>query len=104
MSRSSKTRVPPRDSTASDLVFVTGADSTRRRTNGDAILTRFRHLLDEPMKRKNDMGAIADAELARDGNPGCLERFHLLEQRGKVDDHAVPDYRGNPRPQYPARD
>src|SRR5579871_2459370 len=54
------------------------------------------------MKRKDDVGAIADGKLSRDIDAGLLQRFDFVDQRGRIDDNAVSDDGLNAGPQNAA--
>ncbi len=91
------------DAAASDLVFVARPDAARSGADGDAVLARFRHLFHQPVKRKNHVRAIADAQLASDVDAGGFQHADLVQQGGQIDHHAVADDGLDSGPQDSAR-
>ena len=84
------------------LVFVARADPTRRGADRNAILARLGHFLHQPVKRKNHMRAIADAQLdLRTSMPAASSMRHFFEQRRQIHHHAVADHRLTPARRMP---
>src|ERR1051326_2989961 len=60
------------DAAAGDLVLVTRAYAARGSADGNTVIAAFRDFLDDPVKRKDDVGAVADAKLLFDVDSNCL--------------------------------
>ncbi len=69
-----------------------------------AILARLRDLLDSAVKREDDVGAVADLQLRPDVDADRLEAGDFVEQRGRINHHAVADNSLNTRAQNAAGD
>ena len=87
---------------AGDFVFVTRPDAAGSGSDGNAILSSFGDLLDDPMEREDYVGAVADAKLCPDVNANRLERGDLFEKGGGVNHDAVSDDCQNTGPQNAA--
>ncbi len=55
------------------------------------------------MEREQHVSAIADGKLPAHVDAGGFERAHLVQQRRRIDHHAIADDRLHSRPQYAAR-
>jgi hypothetical protein len=80
------------DAAAADLVFVARADAARGGADGDAVHARFAHLLHHAVEGEDDVGAVADGDLAGDVDAGLFEHVEFVEQRLGVHHHAVADH------------
>ena len=79
------------DAAAGGLVLVAGTDAARGGADGDLALAAFGHLLHHAMGGKEHVGAVADEEIARNGDAGRFESIDLAQQRGGIDDQSVAD-------------
>src|SRR5262249_46497494 len=79
------------NSAASDFVFVRRPDAPGSSSDRNAILASFRHLLHKAVEGKDHVGTVANEQVAANLDPGALECFHFIEQRARIDHHAIAD-------------
>ena len=78
------------DAEAADLVHVRRPDATARGADLGLAEEALGHLVECDVIRRDEVGARTD-EQARGVDTACLEAGHLVQQHGRVDDHAVAD-------------
>ncbi len=73
------------------LVLVRGTDAARGGANLHPAGRVLRRQLDHAMIGKNDVGAVADEQVAVDLHAGGAERVDFLHEGERVEHHAVTD-------------
>ncbi len=79
------------------LVAVGGTDAPLGRP--DLALAALAALVDAAVVGEDQMGGLAQEEAALGLDPPAVQPLDLLDQRRHVDDHAVADHAGLPRPE-----
>ena len=79
---------------AADLVLVARADAAAGRADGRRAGLLGRGLLGDVV-REDDVGVVADDQVAADGDAAGRELVDFLEELRRVDDDAVADDRGD---------
>ena len=91
------------DAAPRDLVLVARPDAARRGPDGNPPRPPFRHLLHQPVHRKQHVRAVADEQVPAHRDAGRFQRLDLREQRRRIDHQPVADHGLLPRPQDAAR-
>src|SRR3954452_22174889 len=76
---------------ARNLVLVARTDPSGGGANSRAVRSAFGDLLDCSVKREDDVGTIADSQLAFNVDSGLFQPRNFLKKRGRVDDHPISD-------------
>ena len=76
---------------ARHLVLVCGTDAARGGADLHASGRVLRRQLDQAVVGKNDVGAVADEQVAVDLDAGCAQRVDFLHEGERIEHHAVAD-------------
>ncbi len=92
------------DAAAADLVLVGRADAAGGRADLPLAAARFRQHVELAVVRQDDVSLLADEEPSADLHPHPRQLVHFLEERLRIDHHAVADDAGDARVQDARRD
>src|SRR6266545_243299 len=90
------------DPEASDLVLEDGPDASQRRAGPQVPLQLLLESVEDLVVRHDDVGPVADAEVA-DGMATLPRLVDLLEELRGLDDHPVPDQVHRPLAEHARR-
>jgi hypothetical protein len=80
------------DGAAPDFVFVGGADAASRRADGQRGVGGFADRIEFAVQRQNERSVLGDAQIVRrHGNPLGAELADFVDQRARIEHHAVAD-------------
>ena len=80
------------DAAAPDLVLVGRTDAARRRADLALAATRLRQHVELAVVRQDDVRLLADEQASVHRHAGARQLVHFLEQRLRIDHHAVADH------------
>ena len=88
-------QVADADAAPADLVLVGRADAARRRADLALAAPRLGQDVELAVVRQDDVRLFADQQAAVDGHAHPRQLVDLLEERLRIDDHAVADDAGD---------
>jgi hypothetical protein len=92
------------DGTATDLVFIGRADASTRGANRGNRVGRLPERIEFTMQRQNQRDVFGDAQILRANRDALsLQLGDFVEERLRIDHHAIADHRQLRRPQHAGR-